>query len=227
MEYEDFFAAAERSANEALAKRMRAYMRNHFFFLGIPTPQRRSLCKELFAAAKKEDSVDWCFAHICWQNCFREFQYVAIDYLMLKQEALALEGIPKIRELAVDKSWWDTIDGLDRLIGSIALRFPQANKTILLWSENTNIWLRRIAIDCQIGRKEKTDTNLLERVIINNLGQKEFFINKAIGWSLREYSKTDPKWVGNFLIKYRGGLSNLSLKEAGKYLREEFYARCG
>jgi 3-methyladenine DNA glycosylase AlkD len=89
---------------------------------------------------------------------------------------------------------------------------------LLEWSTDTNFWLRRIAIDHQLSRKEKTNTALLEQIIINNFGQTEFFINKAIGWSLREYSKTNPKWVQNFLALHKDKMAKLSLKEASKYV---------
>lgn len=86
------------------------------------------------------------------------------------------------------------------------------------WSQSDNIWLRRVAIDHQLAGKDKTDTILLEKIIVNNFGSNEFFINKAIGWSLREYSKTDAEWVKNFIRKYEFNLSKLSIKEASKYL---------
>ncbi|GAB1416952.1 hypothetical protein MASR2M117_23580 [Paludibacter sp.] len=126
-------------------------------------------------------------------------------------------GIPALLEIAIDKSWWDTIDGLDLIIGHIAYKFPEVNDILLRWSLDDNIWLRRIAIDHQLLRKEKTDTVLLETIIKNNFGQTEFFINKAIGWSLRNYSKTNPEWVRNFIEKYRDKLAPLSIREGGKY----------
>jgi len=89
---------------------------------------------------------------------------------------------------------------------------------MLKWSTDDDIWLRRIAIDHQNGRKDKTNTVLLEKILINNLGTDEFFINKAIGWSLREYSKTNPEWVRAFVDKNRNKMSNLSIREASKYL---------
>ena len=123
-----------------------------------------------------------------------------------------------IRRLAVTKSWWDTIDGLDRIVGDIALRYPEVNETLLAWSVDENIWLRRIAINHQLLRKEKTNTALLEKIIACNLGQSEFFVNKAIGWSLREYSKTNTAWVRAFIEKYRDKLAPLSVREGSKYL---------
>jgi 3-methyladenine DNA glycosylase AlkD len=86
------------------------------------------------------------------------------------------------------------------------------------WSKSENIWLKRVAIDFQQEYKEKTNIKLLEQIINNNLGSDEFFINKAIGWSLRDYSKINPEWVKKFLKKYEDRLSKLSIKEASKYI---------
>ena len=89
---------------------------------------------------------------------------------------------------------------------------------MLKWSVDDDFWLRRIAIDHQLTRKDKTDKELLKQIIINNLGSDEFFINKAIGWSLRDYSKTNPKWVKCFIEEYQDKLDKLSIKEASKYI---------
>ena len=117
------------------------------------------------------------------------------------------------------KQWWDTIDFFDEIIGGIGLRDGRVNGLMLDWSLDGDFWVRRIAIDHQLGRKEKTDAALLEKIIVNNLGSNEFFINKAIGWALRDYSKTNPAWVKDFLSRHGGEMSKLSLREAGKYIR--------
>jgi len=197
---------------------MSAYMRNQFDFLGIPTPYRRSLSKEFIKAAKRDNLINWDFINYCWERPEREFQYLAIDYLNAVAELLKRQDLPKLKRLAVSKSWWDTVDSLDRIIGNMTLRFPGISDTMLLWSKDENIWLRRIAIDHQLQRKEETNVNLLSEIILNNLGQKEFFVNKAIGWALRDYSKTDPRWVRGFIDEYKNKLAPLSVREAGKYL---------
>ncbi|MDR1389350.1 MAG: DNA alkylation repair protein [Treponema sp.] len=213
--YAKIIEAYRNAADAALAKPMSAYMRDQFFFLGIPRPKRREIAKEFFTA--REEKIKWTFVNDCWKR-EREFQYLALEYLSKKQHLLVPADVARLRRLAVTKPWWDTIDGLDRIIGAIALRFPEVNQTLLAWSVDKNKWLRRIAIDHQLTRKDKTDTALLEQIIINNFGQKEFFINKAIGWSLREYSKTNPAWVRRFVKKHRGDLAPLSLREASKYI---------
>lgn len=212
--YNDF---AE-NANSMQSQKMSAYMRNLFPFLGIPTPKRRSLCKSYFKQAKSENIVDWSFINKCWDCEYRELQYVAMDYLSYMKEYLTDKDIPRLKELIVNKSWWDSIDGLDRVVGEIALRYPIVNDIMIEWSLDDNIWLRRTAIDHQLLRKHTTNIELLEQIIINNLGSKEFFINKAIGWILRDYSKTNPEWVSNFIDKHRDKMSSLSIKEGSKYL---------
>lgn len=110
------------------------------------------------------------------------------------------------------------IDCFDSVIGEIGLRDSRVDELMLVWSKEEDFWLRRIAIDHQLNRKEKTNKELLEKIIVNNLGSSEFFINKAIGWSLREYSKTNPAWVKNFINRYKDKLDKLSIREASKYI---------
>ena len=205
------------TADPARAAFMRAYMKNRFDFLGIAKPQLMRVCKPFFKGAGQAD-MDWRFVQQCWADPHRELQYCALEYLRAVQSNLTPQDIPRLQHLIITKSWWDTADFLDRIVGSIALRHPEVNAVLLVWSQSENIWLRRVAIDHQLLRKEKTDTALLEQILRNNLGQSEFFINKAIGWALRDYSKTHPDWVRRFIADYRQGMSRLSLREAQKYL---------
>ncbi|MCL2625478.1 MAG: DNA alkylation repair protein [Cystobacterineae bacterium] len=217
MKYDKIFAELEKHKDDKQAEKMSAYMRNIFPFLGIPKPKLKELEKLFFKEFKKAD-LDWDFVNACWEKDYREAQYVALDYLRTKIKKLTKDDLPKLQKLIVRKSWWETIDTLDAFVGSIVLKHPELEKEMLVWSQSENIWLRRTAIDFQQGYKDKTRVELLEKIIVNNLGSKEFFINKAIGWSLREYSKTNPSWVRSFLKKHGNELNKLSVKEAGKYL---------
>ena len=109
------------------------------------------------------------------------------------------------------KQWWDTIDGLDKIIGHIGLVDKRVDDLMIQWSVDEDFWLRRVAINHQRGRKNQTNTHLLERIIVNNFGSSEFFINKAIGWSLREYSKTNPAWVSKFVDIYKNKMRRTSI----------------
>ena len=193
-------------------------MLNKFEYIGIKTPERRKIFKNFFKEYKNEEKIDWEFVNKCWENKYREFQYIGADYLKNMKDKLTIDDIPKFKRLILKKSWWDTIDNLDMTIGALALKDSNVNKILLEWSLDENIWLRRIAIDHQLLRKEKTDIELLEKILKNNLEQTEFFINKAIGWALRDYSKTNPEWVKNFIEKNRENMAKLSIKEASKYL---------
>ena len=218
MDFNKLYEEMIQHKNEEQAQKMSKYMLNKFEYIGIKTPERRKIFKNFFKEYKNEEKIDWEFVNKCWENKYREFQYVAADYLKNMKDKLTIDDIPKFKRLILEKSWWDTIDNLDMTIGALALKDSNVNKILLEWSLDENIWLKRIAIDHQLLRKEKTNTELLEKILKNNLGQTEFFINKAIGWALRDYSKTNPEWVRNFIEENRENMAKLSIKEASKYL---------
>ena len=218
MDFNKLYEEMIQHKNEEQARQMSEYMLNKFEYIGIKTPERRKIFKNFFKEYKNEEKIDWEFVNKCWENKYREFQYVAADYLKNMKDKLTINDIPKFKRLILEKSWWDTIDNLDMTIGALALKDSNVNKILLEWSLDENIWLRRIAIDHQFLRKEKTNTELLEKILKNNLGKAEFFINKAIGWALRDYSKTNPEWVKNFIEENKENMAKLSIKEASKYL---------
>ena len=218
MDFNKLYEEMIQHKNEEQAQKMSKYMLNKFEYIGIKTQERREIFKNFFKKYKNEEKIDWEFVNKCWENKYREFQYVAADYLKNMKDKLTIDDIPKLKQFILKKSWWDTIDNLDMTIGALALKDSNVNKIFLEWSIDENIWLRRIAIDHQLLRKEKTNTELLEKILKNNLGQAEFFINKAIGWALRDYSKTNPNWVKNFIEKNREKMAKLSIREASKYL---------
>lgn len=216
--YLEIKQAFEESANKDIALNMSKYMKNKFTHYGIQTPLRRSKCKHIISSELKNEGIDYELLDLCWADEHREFQYFALDYLTAKQSKLTYDDIPRLFKYVKTKQWWDTIDFLDRIIGNIGLTDSRIDDLMLQWSVDEDFWVRRIAIDHQLLRKEKTNTQLLEKILINNLGSKEFFINKAIGWSLRDYSKINPEWVRNFIDTHKGNMSSLSIREGGKYL---------
>ena len=200
------------------AEGMKKYMRNQFEFLGVYATERKIISKKIIKL-NKEANINWFFIKELWENPYRELQYIALDYIDAKKNLLTAKNLDNLKELIITKSWWDTIDYIHKFVGIIALKYPEQKKLILKWSLDKNIWLRRIAIDHQIGLKEKTDTELLNKILINNFNEKEFFIAKAIGWSLRDYAKTNPNWVIEFLENYQNQMQNLSIREARKHLK--------
>ncbi|MCW6662884.1 DNA alkylation repair protein [Aerococcaceae bacterium NML190073] len=218
-QYLEIKVAFETQRNIEKAKQMAAYMRNQFSYYGLQTPERRRIYQPLLKEARKMKMIDWQFLDQCWEDSHREFQYLVTDYLTALQKELTYEDIERhLKHYATTKQWWDTIDSLDRIIGNIAFVDERVNDLMLVWSKDEDMWLRRIAIDHQLTRKNKTNKELLAQIIVNNLGSEEFFINKAIGWSLRDYSKINPDWVRNFVEQHRLQMAPLSIREACKYL---------
>lgn len=216
--YNEIKILFEKQQDSARALKMAKYMKNKFIFYGIDAKTRKNTYHEFLKQERLNKEVDWQFLNQCYEDEHREFQYLVGDYLQMMKKYLCYEDIEKMGRYLKNKQWWDTIDIFDGIIGQIGLNDLRVAKLMKKWSVDDDFWLRRIAINHQLGRKEKTDPDLLEVIICNNFNSKEFFINKAIGWSLRDYSKTNPKWVKNFINKYQDKMANLSIKEASKYI---------
>ena len=214
----DLITDFEENRNELLAESMSKYMQDKFRFLGVRGTTRTEIYKKYFPDARKTKIIDWDFVESCWNKEEREFQYVVVYYLKAMQKFLKREDISKLKYLIVTKSWWDTVDLLAKVIGSLVIRIEGYDQIMLEWSKDSNIWLKRVAILYQLSLKEKVDKQILERILVDNLGDNEFFINKAIGWALRNYSKYNPEWVREFIKKNKDNMANLSIREASKYI---------
>jgi 3-methyladenine DNA glycosylase AlkD len=212
--------AFEANANPANAAPMKKYMREKFEFLGIKTPLRRSVIKEFFAdhGLPPLDELNALVQRL-WEMPFREYQYTALGFLGKRQRYLTPDTVSLLEMLITMKSWWDTVDGLAaHQVGGLFASFPEIRDThIGRWRQQENIWLRRTTLIFQLRYKEKTDKDLLFSLIEENLTDKEFFIQKAIGWSLREYSKSSPVAVQQFVAAT--DLSPLAHREALKWMK--------
>lgn len=194
------------------------YMRNQFEFFGLQAPERKSVYKDFLKSEKKKKVIDWDLLNKAWNDENREFQYFVCDYLIAMKKFVDFEDIPNVEKFVRTKQWWDTIDALIKVYGDVGLRDERMNSLMLKWSTDSDFWVRRLSIEHQLLRKEKMNTDLLDKILQNNLSSDEFFINKAIGWALRDYSKTDPNWVKAFIEEHKNQMATLSIKEGSKYL---------
>jgi 3-methyladenine DNA glycosylase AlkD len=218
MHYYEFFDEIRKHSDPTNAIKMAAYMQNHFPFLGINSPNRKLISKEFLKEKRIVKTIDWGFVYMSFEQLEREFHYIALDYLMLMRKKIQKPDIEHIERLIQTKSWWDTVDGLDQLAGNLVQKYNELKEThIKKWMKSENIWLVRVSINFQLEYKESTDENLLAEAIVSNFGSKEFFVNKAIGWSLRQYSKYNKDWVRNFVSINKSKLNKLSVREATKY----------
>ncbi|RJP46957.1 MAG: DNA alkylation repair protein [Anaerolineaceae bacterium] len=209
----------ETHADPEQAAPMKKYMRDQFEYLGIKSPQFKELMKQHIAAhglppADELDSI----ARELWSLPQREFQYAATSLIGRMEKKLPKGFAPTFEHLITHKSWWDTVDTLaGNPVGVHFQRFPDVSEKFLAkWRKSDNFWLRRTCILFQLNYNEETDFDLLCEIVRENLGSKEFFINKAIGWALRQYARTDPKAVKKFVKTT--DLHPLSRREAMKHL---------
>ena len=210
----------EKNADPSQAAPMKKYMRDQFEYLGIKTPQSITLQKEFYGEHGLPEITDLDpILRDLWTLPQREFQYVAVGLLGKCEEEIPAKFIKTIEYLIVTKSWWDTVDSLaGGIVGFHFKRFPNVREKYLTkWRSSENFWLKRTTILFQLGYNKETDFDLLCEIIRENLGSKEFFINKAIGWSLRQYARIDPKAVKKFVMTTKE-LNPLSRREAMKHL---------
>jgi len=204
-------------ADKALAGPMEQYMKNHFPFLGIKSPLRKELSKQLFREQEIPDRWEEVVLQL-WELPEREYQYLALDVVGKVKKRLTDSHIRLLEELVTAKSWWDTVDFLaSHMAGTILRRHPQTiGPRTSAWMESQNMWLQRTALLFQLSYKQETNQELLFTYVSACTASKEFFIQKAIGWSLREYAKTNPEAVRDFVEKTP--LASLSKREALKHL---------
>lgn len=200
------------------------YMKSALPYRGVRMPDIQRLCRAVYAEHVLPDRASWETAvRTLWDEAaFREERYAAIALTGHRAYA-SYQGpgtLPFYEQLIVTGGWWDYVDDLAiRRVGPILRTDPVVVAPVLReWSTDDDMWRRRTSIIAQIGSEADTDLELLTDCMAANLGHREFFVRKAIGWTLREYAKTDPEWVRRYLADQGEVMSGLSRREAGKHL---------
>ena len=206
-------------ADRQRAVEMKAYLRNQFEFLGIQTPTRRSIYKDL-PKLPKDPQYILKIANELWEKPAREYRYVACDLLIKNAKVFKLDDLPAFKNLLQKDSWWETVDSLSSAISDIVLNEKlnnhESQHTMDEWLLDSDFWVRRSAMIHQLGWKKHTDTDRLMQYALTLAPESEFFIRKAIGWAFRDYAKCNPAFVQNFMHLNKSVFSNLTVKEATK-----------
>ncbi|WP_075617872.1 DNA alkylation repair protein [Paenisporosarcina indica] len=217
---EAYIKIFENLRNEQIAEPMKAYMKHHFPFLGIKSPARKEALKTYFSTYSIPEIpqlLDEIWA--IYNMTEREFQYAAIALLGKKQKSLTIEDLVFCAKLITEKSWWDSVDSIaPSIVGTIVLKDRlNGEKVMRQWSDSDNMWLNRSAILHQLKYKKETNEELLTEIVLKHADSNEFFIQKAIGWVLREYAKTTSVFVQQFVETNE--LKPLSKREALKHFK--------
>jgi 3-methyladenine DNA glycosylase AlkD len=210
----------ESAGDRKRAKDMARYMKMHFAFFGVQAAARRALQRKAFAGAPRPTEAELVqLTTACWHKQQREFQYFGTDYVRQHVGSCSEEFLGHLKLLITTKSWWDTVDALaTHGVGGLARLYPSVGEEMNAWIDSKNIWLARAALLYQLSFKAETNAEQLLELCRRRMSDEEFFIRKAIGWALREHSKTDPRAVRNFVRKHDAELSSLSKREALKWL---------
>ncbi len=199
---------------------MAAYMKDRFEFLGVVSPVRKDAQKSFIAASGGHTgSALFDLVDACWAEPEREFHYVGTDLLIRWVRLLASSDLSRVEQLIRTKSWWDTVDALAaNVVGPMVATDPELAATMDRWVDDTDLWVARTALLHQLKFRSETDVDRLFGYAERRAPATEFFIRKAIGWSLREYAKTDPDPVRRFVADQGDRLSGLTRREALKRL---------
>jgi len=202
-------------ANLEIASQQQAYMKGKFEYFGLKSPVRKELQKPFLLKSSLPDINELTpTIKELWTQPQRECQYFAQELLFKYHRQFEVRELVLMEFMVTEKSWWDTVDFIaSNCMGRYFMLHPEQTKNVTRrWMDTGNMWLQRSALLFQLKYKNHLDTDLLEEYIPKLLGSKEFYINKAIGWALRQHSKTDPNWVLEFAA--RTDLAPLSRKEA-------------
>lgn len=213
---DELFAA---HADDQKAQAMSDYMRNLFPFWGIAKPQRSELTKPFLHELQREADAEWeAIARHWWLKPQREYHYCAMEWVLLCKKKWTKDSIHFFEWLIQQQSWWDTVDAIaSNFVGPWFLRWPEDRDMLVeKWSESGHLWLIRTAIIFQLKYKSKTDSELLFALARRHAASKEFFIQKAIGWALRQYAAVNPEAVRYFVETTP--LAPLSKREALRHL---------
>jgi len=212
----ELLSALRKASHDEEAKSMRRYMREQFDFFGVKTPVRREITGPLFNNHPPKDANELeSIVRELWQQPFREVQYAACDYLYQYRNLLAARHLAFLRHLIITRSWWDTVDSLaTRSLGDLTLRYSQVRKAMDKWVRDPNLWIRRSSLLYQLKFRDLTDWESLKTYCEVSAKEEDFFIRKAIGWSLREYAKVNPAEVKRFVTST--DFSSLTVREALK-----------
>lgn len=210
-------SAAQNATN---AQQMKAYMKNRFDFFGVKSPERKkilSACVQQFGKPRIEQGEE--LTHLLWQANERELHYCCQELLKRMKFYQIDSSIELFEWMLTHQSWWDTVDFISsNLVGNFLLEYPEKKQLILpRWNSSSNMWLVRATLIFQLKYKQATDFDLLCALIIPHINSKEFFLQKAIGWALREYAKTNALAVKQFVAAEN--LAPLSKREALKHLQ--------
>lgn len=206
--------------NDLRAVQMERYMKNKFTMYGMPMAERRSISNAFFKENNppKDNSII-PFIELCWEQEKREFHYVGMEYAEKCKLFLDPDNFSLFEFLITNHSWWDTVDFIaSHLVGKLILNNPDKFEELNSYMvSHENLWMRRTSLIYQLFYKEKTREDFLFQNCLSLINEEDFFIRKAIGWSLRQHSKLNPKSVSAFVSTHP--FSPLSNREALKHIK--------
>ena len=226
----DFFKKRFAAAGTAeRATYERAYMKSELRFHGIDAATIRDACAE-FAKAHPELDHDGVVAAVdaLYATDWFDLHSAAIGILERKRKLLGSKDAAWLIDLVHQSGCWAHVDWLATKIVPHALP-EKPSRLLRAWARDDDFWVRRTALLAQLDalRAGGGDFELFGALAVPMLGEKEFFIRKAIGWVLRDTSKRRPELVAEFVREHGAAMSGLTRREATRRLPPKLRAALG
>ncbi|MBD3223875.1 MAG: hypothetical protein GF313_04050 [Caldithrix sp.] len=212
----------ESQKDEKQAAIHKNYHKSDLQFMGWTTPQMRQLASHLL----QERSTPQSFFDLCdalWQQpIFETRMLVTILFEKRIKQFFQAADFERFYPLLRDCDGWALTDNLAiKGLGAFLFRFPRYHAHVDGWKTDSHLWVRRAGILRFITPvRYKADwPSRMEAILIHHFAETDFFIRKAIGWTLREWSKLDPDRVRHFAFQNKEAMSALTFKEATRKIK--------
>lgn len=201
------------------------YLKSPFLFYGVSRSDMKAIAREVkrkWPDISQREILDLCSQ--LWEQEHHECKSIAIDLLNLCPGHIDNKVLGLIDHMIDTATGWDHIDEIAiRLVGRLLIKDKNNFAYLAECGKSPNFWKRRVSIIAQLKLYKTNHFNreFFFTACAEHLHEKEFFIRKAIGWGLRELSKSDPNAVFEFICQRRADMSGLTFREGSKRLPDE------
>jgi 3-methyladenine DNA glycosylase AlkD len=200
-----------------------AYLKSDLDFIGVAAKPLREVAGTFLTSRPEVDrEILLGLVQALWQRPVFELKAVAVALLERRTRDLRTGDLDLVEDLLRRSHTWALVDWIcTKVAAPLVERDPTLTTAELeRWSRDEDFWLRRASMLSLLPalRSGGGDFELFASFASRMVGEKEFFIRKAIGWVLRDVSKRRPHLVHTFLMNHIDEVSGLTVREGSKYL---------
>jgi 3-methyladenine DNA glycosylase AlkD len=192
-------------------------------FFGVRQPVNRQIAREYSRLVSEEDFVP--YLRELWGYRVFEIRRAAAESMLhfIPRGMGEGDAVGLISEWLDDIDTWALTDPLGWCMGKLIVGNPDLSEVLVEWGRSDNRWRRRMSIlpyvdICTKNQYRPEYGNMILKALEPHLGDREFFVAKAVGWALRQLSYHEPEMVGEYISQHRDQMSKLAIREGSRKL---------